>query len=109
MKNYKIYRVINDTHNSHGMVNNYAKLHGEVANDHLWLKETKTCLRLFPLPQKRCSRGNSRIYHKEIRASCFIYRWTYCIGYFSCKCDKRWTLVRFGSICHYRLRLLYYL
>ena len=42
MKNYTIYRVINDTHNSHGMVNNYAKLHGEAANDHLWLKETKT-------------------------------------------------------------------
>ena len=42
MKKTKIYRVINDTHNSHGMVNNYAKLHGEAANDHLWLKETKT-------------------------------------------------------------------
>ena len=42
MKNYKIYRVVNDTHKSHGMVNNYAKLHGEAANDHLWLKETKT-------------------------------------------------------------------
>ena len=42
MKNYKIYRVVNDTRNSHGMVNNYAKLHGEAANDHLWLKETKT-------------------------------------------------------------------
>ena len=41
-KTYKWYRVINDTHNSHGMVNNYAKLHGEAANDHLWLKETKT-------------------------------------------------------------------
>lgn len=41
MGKLKIYRVINDTHNSHGMVNNYAKLHGE-ANDHLWLKETKT-------------------------------------------------------------------
>lgn len=42
MKNYKIYRVINDTHKTHGMVNSYAKLHGEAANDHLWLKETKT-------------------------------------------------------------------
>ena len=42
MKNYKIYRVVNDTRKSHGMVNNYAKLHGEAANDHLWLKETKT-------------------------------------------------------------------
>ena len=42
MKNYKIYRVINDTRKSHGMVNSYAKLHGEAANDHLWLKETKT-------------------------------------------------------------------
>ena len=42
MKKLKIYRVINDTHNSHGMVNHYAKLHGEAANDHLWLKETKT-------------------------------------------------------------------
>ena len=41
-KTYKIYRVINDTRKSHGMVNNYAKLHGEAANDHLWLKETKT-------------------------------------------------------------------
>ena len=42
MKNYKIYRVINDTRKSHGMVNNYAKLHGEASDDHLWLKETKT-------------------------------------------------------------------
>ena len=42
MKKLKIYRVINDTRKSHGMVNNYAKLHGEAANDHLWLKETKT-------------------------------------------------------------------
>jgi hypothetical protein len=42
MKNYKIYRVINDTQKSHGQVNNYAKLHGEAANDHLWLQETKT-------------------------------------------------------------------
>ena len=42
MKKLKIYRVINDTRNSHGQVNNYAKLHGEAANDHLWLKETKT-------------------------------------------------------------------
>ena len=41
-KTYKIYRVINDTRKSHGMVNNYAKLHGEAANDHLWLKDTKT-------------------------------------------------------------------
>ena len=42
MKKLKIYRIINDTRNSHGMVNNYAKLHGEAANDHLWLKDTKT-------------------------------------------------------------------
>lgn len=41
-KTYKWYRVINDTDNSHGQVNNYAKLHGEAENDHLWLKETKT-------------------------------------------------------------------
>ena len=41
-KTYKWYRVINDTRKSHGMVNNYAKLDGEAANDHLWLKETKT-------------------------------------------------------------------
>jgi hypothetical protein len=42
MKNYKIYRVINDARKSHGMVNNYAKLDGEASNDHLWLKDTKT-------------------------------------------------------------------
>ena len=42
MKKLKIYRVIKDTRKSHGMVNNYAKLHGEAANDYLWLKETKT-------------------------------------------------------------------
>ena len=41
MKKLKIYRVINDTRKSHGMVNNYAKLHMESAN-HLWLKDTKT-------------------------------------------------------------------
>ena len=34
--------MIDDVRNSHGMVNHYAKLHGEAANDHLWLKETKT-------------------------------------------------------------------
>jgi len=42
MKKLKIYRVINDVNKKHGQVNNYAKLHGEAANDHLWLKETKT-------------------------------------------------------------------
>ena len=42
MKKLKIYRVINDTRKSHGMVNSYAKLHGEASDDHLWLKETKT-------------------------------------------------------------------
>ena len=42
MKNYKIYRVINDVNKKHGQVNNYDKLHGEAANDHLWLKDTKT-------------------------------------------------------------------
>ena len=42
MKKLKIYRVINDTRKSHGMVNNYAKLHREASNDYLWLKETKT-------------------------------------------------------------------
>ena len=42
MKKLKIYRVINDTHKSHGQVNNYAKLHVEAGKDHLWLKEIKT-------------------------------------------------------------------
>ena len=42
MKKLKIYRVINDVNKKHGQVNNYAKLDGEAANDHLWLKETKT-------------------------------------------------------------------
>ena len=42
MKKLKIYRVINDTHKSHGQVNNYAKLHVEAGKDHLWLKEKKT-------------------------------------------------------------------
>jgi hypothetical protein len=42
MKKLKIYRVINDTRNSHGMVNNYAKLYVEAAYDYLWLKDTKT-------------------------------------------------------------------
>lgn len=42
MGKLKIYRVINDTHKSHGQVNHYAKLHKEAGNYHLWLKETKT-------------------------------------------------------------------
>ena len=42
MKNYKIYRVINDTRNSHGMVNTYARHLGQAADQHVWVKDTKT-------------------------------------------------------------------
>ena len=42
MKNYKIYRVINDTRNSHGMVNTYARHFGVASDKHVWVKDTKT-------------------------------------------------------------------
>ena len=42
MKNYKIYRVIKDTHKTHGMVNAFVRFAWNGDNNHLWLKETKT-------------------------------------------------------------------
>ena len=41
-KTYKWYRVINDTRNSHGMVNTYARHFGKAADQHVWVKDTKT-------------------------------------------------------------------
>ena len=41
-KTYKIYRVINDSRNSHGMVNTYARHIGEASDQHVWVKDTKT-------------------------------------------------------------------
>ena len=42
MKKVKIYRVINDTRNSHGMVNTYARHIGGASNQHVWVKDVKT-------------------------------------------------------------------
>ena len=42
MKKLKIYRVINDTRNSHGMVNTYARHFGQAADQHVWIKDVKT-------------------------------------------------------------------
>ena len=42
MKNYKIYRVINDTRKSHGMVNTYARHIGQASDKHVWVKDVKT-------------------------------------------------------------------
>ena len=42
MKKLKIYRVINDTRNSHGMVNSYARHIGEASDQHVWIKDAKT-------------------------------------------------------------------
>ena len=41
-KTYKWYRVINDTRNSHGMVNTYARHLGQASNQHVWVKDAKT-------------------------------------------------------------------
>ena len=72
MKNYTIYRVINDTRKSHGMVNNYAKLHGEAANDHLWLKETKTGV-YFLCPKSDVKEATAEYLTKKIeQAALFI-------------------------------------
>ena len=42
MKNYKIYRVINDTHNSHGMVNTFVRFAWNGDKDTIIAKDTKT-------------------------------------------------------------------
>ena len=42
MKKLKIYRVINDARNSHGMVNTYARHIGEASDQHVWIKDAKT-------------------------------------------------------------------
>ena len=41
-KTYKWYRVINDTRNSHGMVNTYARHIGGASDQHVWIKDAKT-------------------------------------------------------------------
>ena len=41
-KTYKWYRVINDTRNSHGMVNTYARHIGKASDQHVWVKDVKT-------------------------------------------------------------------
>ena len=42
MKNYTIYRVINDTHNSHGMVNTFVRFAWNGDKDTIIAKDTKT-------------------------------------------------------------------
>lgn len=42
MKNYKIYRVINDTHNSHGMVNTFVRFAWNGDEETIIAKDTKT-------------------------------------------------------------------
>ena len=42
MKKLKIYRVVNDTRNSHGMVNTYARHIGGASDQHVWIKDAKT-------------------------------------------------------------------
>ena len=41
-KTYKWYRVINDTRNSHGMINSYARHIGGASDQHVWVKDVKT-------------------------------------------------------------------
>ena len=72
MKKLKIYRVINDVNKKHGQVNNYAKLHGEAANDHLWLKETKTGV-YFLCPKSDVVEATAEYITKKIeQAALFI-------------------------------------
>ena len=42
MKNYKIYRVIKDTHNSHGMVNTFVRFAWNGDKETIIAKDTKT-------------------------------------------------------------------
>ena len=42
MKKLKIYRVINDTRKSHGMVNTYARHIGKASDQHVLIKDVKT-------------------------------------------------------------------
>ena len=72
MKKLKIYRVINDTRKSHGMVNHYAKLHGEAANNHLWLKETKTGV-YFLCPKKDVVDATAEYITKKIENAVIFF------------------------------------
>ena len=72
MKNYKIYRVINDTHKTHGMVNNYAKLHGEASGDHLWLKNTKTGV-YFHCPKSDAEEATAEYLTKKLEQAALFF------------------------------------
>ena len=72
MKKLKIYRVINDTRNSHGMVNTYARHIGEASDQHVWIKDAKTGT-LYLCPEADLVDATSEYITKKFeQASIFI-------------------------------------
>ena len=71
-KTYKWYRVINDTRNSHGMINSYARHIGGASDQHVWIKDTKTGT-LYLCPEADLVEATAEYLTKKIeQAALFI-------------------------------------
>ena len=72
MKKLKIYRVINDTHNSHGMVNTYARHIGKASDQHVWIKDAKTGT-LYLCPEADLVDATSEYITKKIEQAALFF------------------------------------
>ena len=72
MKKLKIYRVINDTRNSHGMVNTYARHIGEASDQHVWIKDDKTGT-LYLCPEADLVNATSEYITKKIENAVIFF------------------------------------
>ena len=71
MKKLKIYRVINDSRKSHGMVNTYARHIGGASDQHVWIKDDKTGA-LYLCPEADLVDATSEYITKKIE-QCSIF------------------------------------
>ena len=68
MKKLKIFRVINDTHNSHGMVNTYCKYVWTTGDGRFGVRDTKTG-RLYLCDEKDVVNATAEYITKKIEQS----------------------------------------
>ena len=72
MKKLKIYRVINDTHNSHGMVNTYCKYVWTTGDGRFGVRDTKTC-KLYLCDEKDVVDATSEYVTKKLEQSALFF------------------------------------
>lgn len=105
MKKLKIYRVINDTRKSHGMVNTFVRFAWNGDEETIIAKDIKTG-KLIKFDVKDLVEATAE-YVKETFEQAALFCWSYVAGHFRCKCNKRGSMVCNGSVRNNQLRLLH--